>query len=446
MRTLVIGLRATGAVVAAWCRERGDDVTVTEERPGQPEYAARKAECEALGIRVVEGQPDWSALVADADLVVPSPGVRPDHPVMAAAVAHGVLIRGDLDLAVEAALVPVVVVTGTNGKSTVTTLISAMLEASGERAPAVGNIGRVALEVVHDDVDVLVIEASSFQLHTVTPTFAPAVAVILNLADDHLDWHGSFSAYAAAKAHAFRFQGPTDAVVWNQDDAAVAELISPARGVRIAFTGADPAPGTVGWRGDALMSADGRVVGTWEEREFAPHERANIAAAAAAAALVGATESGIASAVTGFQRLHHRTELVGQAGGVEYVDDSKATNPHAAVAAVLGYPSVVLLAGGESKGVDLGALRAVADRLRHVIAIGDTPEEIEQVFAGTTKVTRAASMCDAVRSASAAAQPGDVVLLSPACASFDWYSSYAERGDDFRAEVEALIGTAEAIG
>ncbi len=444
MRTLVIGLRATGAVVASWCRARGDDVTVVEERPGQPEYATRKAACEALGIRVVEGQPDWSALVADADLVVPSPGVRPDHPVMVAAVRGGVPIRGDLDLAVGAARVPVIVVTGTNGKSTVTTLISAMLEASGRRAPAVGNIGRVALDVVDDDVDALVIEASSFQLHTVTAAFAPAVAVFLNLAADHLDWHGSLTAYAVAKANAFRFQGPHDAVVWNRDDPAVAELVRTATGTRIGFTVADPGVGTVGWRDDALIGATGRVLGTWEGRGFAPHERANIAAAAAAAEFMGATEGAIVSAVTGFRRLHHRTELVGKAGGVEYVDDSKATNPHAAVAAVLGYSSVVLLAGGDSKGVDLGALGAVTDRLRRVIAIGDTPQEIEDVFAGKVDVTRAASMRDAVRSAAHAAQPGDVVLLSPACASFDWYSSYAERGDDFRAQVEALIGAAEA--
>ena len=446
MRTLVIGLRATGAVVASWCRARGDDVTVVEERPGQPEYATRKAACEARGIRVVEGQPDWFALVADADLVVPSPGVRPDHPVMVAAVAAGVPIRGDLDLAVEAARVPVVVVTGTNGKSTVTTLISAMLEASGRRAPAVGNIGRVALDVVTDDVDAIVIEASSFQLHTVTATFRPAVAVVLNLADDHLDWHGSFAAYAAAKANAFRFQRPHDTLVWNQDDPAVADLVLTATGSRIGFTVADPAVGAVGWRDDALVDATGHVLGTWAGRRFAPHERANIAAAVAAAAPLGATERGIASAVTGFERLHHRTELVGKAGGVEYVDDSKATNPHATVAAVRGYPSVVLLAGGDSKGVDLGALGAVTDRLRRVIAIGDTPEEIEEVFAGKVGVTRAASMCDAVRSAADAAKPGDVVLLSPACASFDWYSSYAERGDDFRTEVEALIGTNEATG
>ncbi len=444
MRTLVIGLRATGAVVASWCRARGDDVTVVEERPGQPEYAARKAACEARGVRVVEGHPDWSALIADADLMVPSPGVRPDHPVMVAARAAKIPIRGDLDLAVEAARVPVVVVTVTNGKSTVTTLISAMLEASGRRAPAVGNIGRVALDVVADDLDAIVIEASSFQLHTVTATFRPAVAVVLNLADDHLDWHGSFAAYAAAKANAFRFQGPHDTVVWNQDDPAVADLVLTATGSRIGFTVADPAVGAVGWRDDALIDATGHVLDRWAARRFAPHERANIAAAAAAAVPLGATVRGIASAVTGFQRLHHRTELVGKAGGVDYVDDSKATNPHAAVAAVLGYPSVVLLAGGDSKGVDLGALGAVTNRLRRVVAIGDTPEEVERVFAGSVAVTRAASMRDAVRVAAAAAEPGDVVLLSPACASFDWYSSYSERGDDFRSEVEALIGASEA--
>ncbi len=437
----MVGLRSTGAAVTAWFRSRGDDVTVVEERPGQPGYAERKAACEGAGALVIEGAPNWSALVATADVLVPSPGVRPEHPVMVAALERGTPIRGDLDLAVEAATVPVAVVTGTNGKSTVTTLISAMLERSGRLAPAVGNIGRVALEAIGEPADVLVIEASSFQLHSVTPTFAPAVAVMLNLADDHLDWHGSFADYAATKANAFRFQSGADVLVWNRDDGAVAELVRDARGRRIGFTIGAPRPGDVGWRGPVLLDATGAEIPISSRRTFAPHERANIAAGAAAASALGATPAGIALAIDHFTRLHHRTESVGQAGGVEYVDDSKATNPHAAVAAVLGYANVVLLAGGDSKGVDLAGLATVADRLRAVVAIGDTPEEIERVFAGRVPVTRATSMHDAVRSAAAVAQPGDVVLLSPACASFDWYGSYAERGDAFRTEVEALVGS-----
>ncbi len=455
MRVLVVGLRATGAAVVSWLAARGDEVTVVEERPGQPEYARRRAQAVAQGAVVIApadgtsfgpGEPDWDRLVAQADLVVPSPGVKPTHPVMIAARSARIPVRGDLDLAVGAATVPVIVVTGTNGKSTVTTLISAMLEASGQRAPAVGNIGRVALDVLTNAVDerpidALVVEASSFQLHTVTPSFAPDVAVLLNLADDHLDWHGSFDAYVADKANVFRYQSSDSVLVANLDDPVIRQVIHDAPGRLVGYRLEAPTSGVVGWRGESLIGDDGRVLLTVTGPDvLAPHERANLAAAAAAAWAAGATPRAIAEAHQNFARLHHRTEPVGKAGGVTFVDDSKATNPHAAVAAICGYEHVVLLAGGDSKGVDLGALRAVSGRLRGVVAIGNAPEEIEQAFAGTVSVRRASTMADAVRTAAALAVPGDVVLLSPACASFDWYSSYAERGDDFRREVEALIG------
>lgn len=440
MRVVVVGLRATGAVVAEWLHRRGDEVTVVEERPGQPGYAERRDHLEAAGIRVIESAPDWEGLVGAADLVVPSPGVRPDHPVMLAAAAANVTVRGDLDLAVEAATVPVVVVTGTNGKSTVTMLISAMLEASGRRAPAVGNIGRVALEAVDEPADVLVIEASSFQLHTVTPTFRPAVAVLLNLADDHLDWHGSFSAYVADKQRSFRYQEPDGVVVANLDDPAVVDAVRDAPGRLVGFALATTRPGAATWVHGRLLDPDGVAIEMDVDGDsLAPHERSNIAAAVAAAGVVGATPEGIALALANFTRLHHRTELVGKADGVLYVDDSKATNPHAAVAAIRGYRRVVLLAGGESKGVDLGSLRQVADRIRAVVAIGDTPEEVEAAFAGVVPVTRATSMRAAVRAAADLATDGDVVLLSPACASFDWYDGYAARGEDFDREVQDLL-------
>jgi UDP-N-acetylmuramoylalanine--D-glutamate ligase len=447
VRVLVVGLRATGAVVAGWLRERGDEVTVVEEHPGQAGYAERRAAAEASGITVIEGAVDWTALTAAADLMVPSPGVRPNHPAMLAARAASLAVRGDLDLAVEASSVPVVVVTGTNGKSTVTTLISAMLERSGRRAPAVGNIGRVALDALVEPADVLVIEASSFQLHTVTPLFAPAVAVVLNLADDHLDWHGAFAEYAAAKAQVFEFQTADDLLVFNLDDPLVVDLVRDARSRRVGFALDGPRPGAVTWQGTTLVDAHGSVVLTRGERDFAaPHERANVAAAAAVALALGATGAGITLALNEFTRLHHRTEPVGKAGDVEYVDDSKATNPHAAVAAVRGFRNVVLLAGGDSKGVDLGALTAVTDHLRGVVAIGNTPEEVERVFADRVPTRRAPTMRAAVRAAADLAHAGDVVLLAPACASFDWYDSYSERGDDFRAEVEALIAETEAEG
>ncbi len=447
-RVLVVGLRATGAVVVNWLRARGDTVTVVEERPGQAAYAERRAVAAGSGATVIEGSPDWAALLATTDMMVPSPGVAPSHPAMLAAATAGVPVRGDLDLAVEAATVPVVVVTGTNGKSTVTTLISAMLESAGIRAPAVGNIGRVALDAVDSDAEVLVIEASSFQLHSVTATFVPEVAVLLNLADDHLDWHGSFAAYVEAKHNAFRYQRPNDVLVADLDDPRVAELAALAPGRVLGVTSLGPRPGAIAWTGRTLDDEQGSPLLELDEDAWtAPHERANIAAAAAAARVMGADPVAIDRAVRGFARLHHRTELVGKAGGVEYVDDSKATNPHATLAAVRGYASVVLLAGGDSKGVDLGMLAAGADRLRGVVAIGDTPEEVESALGAHAPTVRAASMRAAVREAAAMARPDDVVLLSPACASFDWYSSYSERGDDFRREVEALLaesGTPDA--
>lgn len=450
MRVLVVGLRATGAAAAAWLGARGDDVVVVEEDPGQPGYGERKAAALAAGATVLEGAVDWSARCGAADLLVPSPGVHPTHPAMLAARAAGIPVRGDLDLAVEAARVPVVVVTGTNGKSTVTSLVSAMLEASGLRAPAVGNIGRVALDALADAADVLVIEASSFQLHTVSESFAPAVAVVLNLAEDHLDWHGSFEAYVADKSRAFAYQDPTAVLVANADDPAVDAAIAHAPARVVGFSLGAPPPGGLGWHGDDLVDAAGTVLLSVAPEAgratsiTAPHDRANVAAAVAAARAVGATDAGIAAAVVGFRRLHHRTEPVGKAGGVQFVDDSKATNPHAAAAAIRGYPSVVLVAGGVSKGVDLGALRSVAGHLRSVVAIGANPEEVEAAFAGTVPTQRASSMHDAVRAAHAAAEPGDVVLLSPACASFDWYRGYAERGDDFAREVAALVDELEA--
>jgi UDP-N-acetylmuramoylalanine--D-glutamate ligase len=438
MRVLVVGLRATGAAVVDWLADRGDDITVVEEQPGQPGYDERRAGAIARGAAVVEGAPAWDALVAAADLVVPSPGVRPDHPVMVAAHEQRVPVRGDLDLAVEAASVPVIAVTGTNGKSTVTSLASAMLEQAGIRAPAVGNIGRVVLDALSEPADAFVVEASSFQLHTVTPAFTPAVAVLLNLADDHLDWHGSFDAYVADKKHVFAYQAPDGRLVANADDPVVVRAVRDAPGRVVWFGAGVPAPGRAGWRGDVLVADDGVELLTLPTA-FAPHDRANVAAAALAARALGARPDAISAAVGSFSRLHHRTEPVGKAGGVTFVDDSKATNPHATTAAVRGYPSVVLLAGGVSKGVDLAGLTTVREHLRAVVAIGDTPEEVERAFAGTVPTVRADSMRAAVHAAAGLAEPGDVVLLSPACASFDWYDGYAARGDDFRREVEALI-------
>ncbi len=379
-----------------------------------------------------------AALVAGADLVVPSPGVPLRHPLLATAGRAAVPVRSEIDLAAELASTPIVAVTGTNGKTTVTTLVAGMLRASGVKTAVAGNIGRPLLDAVRDDVDVVVAEVSSFQLHF-TAGFRPRVAVLLNVAEDHLDWHGSLEAYQEAKARVFANQRGEDVLVANIDDAVVARLAgdAPARLVSFSVRGATEAGWTVA-RGQ-LVGPEGEELAQVDELPArAPHDLANALAAAAAATELGATTPGVREALADFPRLPHRVQLVGKAGGVRYYDDSKATNPHATRSAVEGFEHVVLIAGGRNKDLDLSVLRTLAPRLRAVIAMGEAAAEVEASFEGVTTVARAGSMEAAVRLAASHAEQGDAVLLSPACASLDRYSSYAARGDDFTHEVARL--------
>jgi UDP-N-acetylmuramoylalanine--D-glutamate ligase len=442
---LVVGLAATGRAVARRLVREGATVVGVEEHPEHPGYAGARDELQRLGVRVVEEPTDDAlrTLVRDSALVVPSPGVHDRHRVVVGAERAGVPVRSEIDLAGERATVPVVGITGTNGKTTVTSLAAAMLEQSGVRATAAGNIGRPLIEAVDDDVDVLVAELSSFQLRF-APTFSPRVAVLLNLADDHLDWHGSRAAYEDAKTNVFRHQAGDALLVFNADDARVAQLAQGAPGRAVGFTTRTSRPDEFHVDGDRLVEPDGETITTLDAMwSAAPHDVANALAASAAVLDVGATRDGAARAIARFARLHHRAEPVGQSGGVQFVDDSKATNPHATLTAIAGFDSVVLIAGGRNKGLDLGVLREAAPRLRAVVAIGDASCDVEYAFAGAVPVVTARSMRDAVRQATAHARPGDTVLLSPACASFDWYRSYGERGDDFAREVAALIGSKE---
>jgi UDP-N-acetylmuramoylalanine--D-glutamate ligase len=430
-RVLVLGLGVTGDAVVRHRAAAGDDVTVVEDAPGGDTYRDRVASAISAGAEVLE-QPDSErllALVRGSDLLVPSPGAKEQHPAIVAARQAGVAIRAEIDLAAEHAAargVPLVAVTGTNGKTTVTTLIAAMLSESGVGAVAAGNIGLALLDAVEDEIDVVVAEVSSFQLTFTTVAFRPRVAVLLNVAPDHLDWHGSFEQYAAAKARLFAHQRQDDVLVFNRDDAVVSRLVADAPSRRVAFSVSDDA--------GAFRLQDLQLV--------APHDRANALASAAAALEVGASRDGINRALCDYPRLHHRVARIGNAGGVQYFDDSKATNPHATVAAVRAFDGldgqVVLVAGGRNKGLDLSVLRDLAPRLRGVVAIGEAAEDVESAFTGLVPVTRADSMRGAVSAAARSAKAGDVVLLSPACASFDWYASYAARGDDFAREVARL--------
>ena len=440
---LVVGLGVTGETVARRLTADGP-VTVVDDRPDSAGFAGRAPGLEALGVTVV-GSPtveQLAKLVAAADLIVPSPGVPEAHPVYGLAAEHRVPLHSEIELAGGAAAgrgVPLVAVTGTNGKTTVTTMLAELFTAGGRRAVAAGNIGRPLLDAVHDDVDVVVAEVSSFQLRF-TETFRPRVALMLNVAEDHLDWHPSFAEYVAAKARIFANQQADDLLVFNADDQAVAGAARSAPGRSVAFSLRAGAPGV--WRLDAgrLVRPDGTAL--MAARELArsgPHDIANALAAAAAAADLGVGNETLTRVLASFSGLPHRVTPVGQSGGVTFVDDSKATNPHAALAALAGFDSVVLLAGGRNKGLDLGVLRAEAARIRAVVAIGEAADEVAEAFEGVRPVRRAGSMAEAVRLGAELAEPGDTVLLSPACASFDWYGGYGARGDDFAREVAALL-------
>ena len=424
---VVVGLGITGRAVVEHLLGAGWRVVVVDDFAGD----AQRQEVEALGATL-----GTVSAVPGADLVVPSPGVRPSHPVHEVAAGAGVPVVSEVELAWRAAPDKrFVAVTGTNGKTTVTTLVAAILVAGGTRAVAAGNIGLPLVTAVAGDAEVLVAEVSSFQLHH-TVDFRPDVAVWLNLAADHLDWHPTMDHYAAAKARIWANQRADDVAVVNAEDPVVMSAAASAPGRLVTF-----GLGAGDWSvaGGALRGPDGDVVGVDGLERSLPHDLANALAAMAAASAAGADLSACRAGVTGFQGLPHRVQLVGEAGGVRYYDDSKATTPASVLAALRGFRSVVLIAGGRNKGLDLRPLAGEAGRIRSVVAIGDAAPELEAAFSGAVPVTVATSMADAVRNAAAAAREGDAVLLSPGCASYDWYRNYAERGDDFAACVATLV-------
>jgi UDP-N-acetylmuramoylalanine--D-glutamate ligase len=432
-RPLVVGLGVTGTAVARSLRERGARVRVVDDHPS--DALVRRAESLDVDLVAAPGADGWSDLVADCSVVLPSPGVPDRHPVLAAAATTGVGVASEFDVAGAFDDRPLVAITGTNGKTTVTTLVTAMLRASGRRAVDAGNTEVPLVAAIEDpEVEVFVVEASSFRLGH-TRHLAPAVATWLNFAPDHLDVHRSLEAYEQAKARVWRELPPDGVAVANADDPVVAGHVPTDR--RVVTYGLGPGA-SAGWtqRGDRLEDDGGRLVAEVAElwRDL-PHDRSNALAAAASAVHAGGSLEGARQALRSFGGLAHRVELVGEVGGVACYDDSKATTPHATLAAVSGFDDVVLIAGGRNKGVDLSVLGVAAPPVRAVVGIGEAGAEVAAAFDGRCPAVTADSMGAAVDLALGLAAPGVAVLLSPGCASFDWYGSYAERGDAFAAEV-----------
>ncbi len=438
---LVLGLGVTGQAVLRALVAHGEGAVVVDDNP----TAGGRALAEQLGVQLVErpGESGLRRLVAAAGAVLPSPGVPERHPIFAAAAAAGVPVLSEFDLAARWDHRPLVAITGTDGKTTVTELTRAMLEASGRHAVAVGNTELPLVAAIEDPtVEVFVVEASSFRLlHS--QRFAPHVGTWLNLAPDHLDNHATFDAYVAAKARLWADQAPDQVAIGNADDPIVVEHLTRARARHVTFGLGPGADNRL--EGDRLVLAGGELLAEVGEllRAF-PHDVANALAAAASAVHGGGTVAGSRAALLSFAGLPHRVSLVGEAGGVRWYDDSKATAPHASRAASRSFGSVVLIAGGRNKGLDLTELAEEADHIRAVVAIGEAGPAVAAAFDGIRPVRVAASMDEAVEEAAALARSGDAVLLSPACASFDWYGSYSERGDDFVRAVGALLADSGA--
>jgi UDP-N-acetylmuramoylalanine--D-glutamate ligase len=429
-RVLVLGLGVSGRSAARWLADQGASVVAADER------AAAELPLAELDPRVerIVGVPFPDP--AGFDLVVPSPGVPPARYAGRARAAWG-----DVELAGRALAVPIVAITGTNGKSTVTRMVEALLRAAGLRAEAAGNIGRPALDLVGRALDAAVLEVSSFQLET-TESFRPRVAVILNVTPDHQDRHESFEAYLAAKARILANQSGSDAAVLCRDDAPTWSLAPLAKGRLFAFGRGGPFERGAWLDAGAISVSDGerqtRV--SLDGVALGGVDLDNAAASLAAVAALGLDPARAATALRDFEGLAHRCQVVARRGEVTWVDDSKATNVGAALRALERWREpVVWLAGGRNKGLDFAPLaRAARGRVRAALLFGESAGELERALAGEVPTERTGTLDAAVRRAAALARPGDVVLLSPACASFDQFRSYADRGDRFRAAVEAL--------
>ncbi len=432
MRVLVHGLAIAGAATVRALVRHGHDVVVTDDRIDD----AKLALAFDLGTAVEELPDDLAGLLEGVDAIVPAPGVPEGHRLFAAASEHGVPVLTEIELAYRweqdrpGGPRPILAITGTDGKTTTTELTVAILTAAGRHAVAVGNTDVPFVEAVDDDsVDVFVVECTSFRL-AFTDRFRADAAVWLNLAPDHLNWHASMDTYEAAKARIFELQTADDAAIGFVDDAAVMAHLRRAPGRQRTFgtSGAD-----YHLDGDQLTGPDGPIAPVSAMRRSLPHDITNALAASALVLEAGlADPSSIASALGAFEAPPHRLEPIGTWDGIEWFNDSKATTPHAAATAIRAFDSLVLIAGGSRKGVDLAPMAAEPHRIRTVIAIGESAPDLHAVFAGVASIVDASTMEDAVAVAGSHAVAGDAVVLSPGCASFDWYSGYPERGDDFR--------------
>jgi len=467
VKTVVAGFGVSGAAAADNLLFLGASVTALDESPGDEERQERAALLETLGAHIRLGEGATLLLPDEVDVLITSPGWKPTAPLLAQARARGVPIWGEVELAWRLRDLnqpaPWLAVTGTNGKTTTTEMLDTILRTAGLRSAAVGNVGLPIVEAVMDPTpyDVLAVELSSFQLHY-TDSMAAESAAVLNVAEDHLDWYDSMRDYAADKGRIY--ERVSRACVYNVADEQTRRLVEEAdvvEGARaIGFTLGMPTVGMVGIVEDILVdrafiaeraTSAAELCTIADLASDAPHFVQNALAAAALARAHGISQQAVRDGLRAFRSGGHRITVVAERDGVRWIDDSKATNPHAAAASLLAYDPVVWIAGGLAKGARFDELVLQArERLRGVVLVGRDREVIARalarhapdvpvVTAGTGE-TGAAVMEEAVGAAAGLARPGDTVLLAPGCASMDQFRDYAARGDAFAAAVRARTG------
>lgn len=441
-RVLVVGLARTGIATALFCAARGARVTATESR-GEAQVAEAAAKLRAAGVQLELGGHTEETFLAQ-DLIVPSPGVPADLPLLAAARGKGIALCSEVELASRFLRGKLIGITGSNGKTTTTSLIAHILETARVPTILAGNIGTPLISRVEEtsDTTVTVVELSSFQLELIE-TFRPHIGVFLNLTPDHLDRHGSLEAYGRAKARLFQNQTEGDAALLNADDPQTPPF-APSRPRVYWFSRTKRVASGAFLRGeDIVFRRDGADTLLLKRPDIGlrgEHNVENVLAAAAAAFLAGAAPADVAAGVRSFAGVEHRLEFVAEIGGVAYYNDSKATNVDATLKALDAFPGrLFVILGGKDKGSDYTLLRGpLGEKARCALLIGAAAEKIGGQLAGAVPIESAGTLDRAVQLAAGRAETGDVVLLAPACASFDQFENYEHRGRVFKQLVRLL--------
>ena len=428
----MFGLGVAGMAVASALHKRGETVILADDEfTKEHGDFARTLNCEFVDMT---DEKTAANILQRINRLAPAPGISESHHVITAARQMGLTIASELELAYNfeeqrnGGPRPMLGITGTDGKTTTTLMTAAMLHAAGHKSMAVGNTDTPLIAALDTDTQVFAVECSSFRLAN-CEHFRTRASVWLNIAPDHLDWHTNMESYSTAKAQLWAHTRAGDVAVAPADDARILQIAQQSTARTVTFGSVQ---GDYHAQDGRLNSPHGAIMNISDMKRAMPHDVTNALAAAAISIESGLVEpSHVARALAEFDNAPHRIEYVETIDGVKWFNDSKATSPHASAVAINSFQNIVLIAGGRNKGLDLSELADQPKRMKAVVAIGDDAPEIEKAFDGVCRVVRGGSMQEAVQLARTLAVSGDVVLLSPACTSYDWYNNYMERGEDF---------------